>query len=63
MKIDNYKLDIVLARKCKTLSALRDGTSPQTLTRIKRGEEIKPSTLGRIARSLGCDVTDIIKEG
>ena len=62
MKIDSRKLDLILARECKSLSDLRDGSSPQTLRRIRRGEEVQPKTLGRIARALNCDVTDIMEE-
>ena len=61
MKIDLNKLDLVLARECKAMSDLRDGVSPQTLTRIRRGEEVKPRTLGRIARALGVDVMEIME--
>ena len=61
MKIDHNKLELLLARKCKSLSDLRDGTSPQTLRRIQRGEDVKPKTAGRIARALGCDPADILE--
>lgn len=60
MRIDLNRLDLILARKCKTMSDLKDGVSPQTLTRIRRGEEVKPCTLGKIARALGVDVTEIL---
>lgn len=62
MKIDTTKLDLLLARQCKSLSDLRDGTSPQTLNRIRQGEEVKPRTAGRIARALGVDVADILEK-
>lgn len=62
MKIDNQKLDLMLARRCMSLRDLRNGTSPQTLTRIRRGENIKPVTVGRIAKALDCDPTDIIQD-
>ena len=61
MKIDCKKLELLLARECKSLSDLRDGTSPQTLRRIRRGEDVKPKTAGRIARALGCDPADILE--
>ena len=61
MKIDNKKLELLLARECKSLSDLRDGTSPQTLIRIRRGEDVKPKTAGRIAKALGVDVADILE--
>ena len=63
MKIDLKKLDLLLARECKSLSDLRDGSSPQTLKRIRRGEEVQPKTVGRIARALGCDPSDIREGG
>lgn len=62
LKIDNQKLDLLLARRCMSLRDLRNGTSPQTLTRIRRGESIKPVTVGRIAKALDCDPTDIIQD-
>lgn len=62
MKIDNRKLDLVLAQRCIPLSALRAGTSPQTLQRLRKGADVKPATIGRIARALGVDVAEIIKQ-
>lgn len=63
MKVDPQKLDLFLARKCKSLSDLRDGTSPQTLKRIRQGNDVQPKTVGRIANALGVDVADIIEKG
>ncbi|MBD5101931.1 MAG: helix-turn-helix domain-containing protein [Subdoligranulum sp.] len=62
MKIDAKKLDLALAKRCMNLSDLREGSSQQTLKRIRRGEEVKPATAGRIARALGVDVSEIIKQ-
>lgn len=62
MKIDNKKLDLLLAQRCMNLRDLRQGTSPQTLTRIRRGESVLPATVGRIAKALGVDVTEILEE-
>lgn len=62
MKIDVRKLNIELARNCKKLSDLRcDGLSPQTLTRVKNGAEVKPVTLGKIAKALGVDPVEIME--
>lgn len=61
MKIENRKLDLQLARQCKTISDLRCVASSQTLTRIRQGDNIKPSTLGRIAKALNCDPADILE--
>ena len=62
MKIGNQNLDLMLARRCMSLRDLRNGTSPQTLTRIRRGESIKPVTVGRIAKALDSDPAAIIQE-
>lgn len=61
MRIDCEKLDIELARNCKTLSDLRCVISPQTLTRVKKGIDVKPITAGKIAKALGVDPVDIIE--
>lgn len=62
MKINSDKLDMVLAKKCKTMSMLRgDGLSPHTLTRIRRGEDVKPITVGKIAKALGVDPVEIME--
>lgn len=62
MKVDSAKLDLALARQCKSESDLRNGTSPTTLIRVRQGKELKPRTVGRIAKALGIDVTEILKE-
>lgn len=63
MRIDNSRLNMALARNCKTLSALRsDGVSPATLTRVRKGEDIKPATLGKIAKALGVDPAELIEK-
>ncbi len=62
MKICNKKLDMALARNCMTLSKLRRVVSPQTLTRIRGGQEVKPATVGIIAKELGVDPAEIIEE-
>jgi len=62
MKIDTLKLDIALAKRCSTVSALRSGVSPQTIQKIRQGGDVRPDVIGRVARILDVDVTDIIKE-
>lgn len=62
MKINNRKLDLELARRCISLSALRgNGLSPQTITRIRNGADVKPVTVGKIAKALGVDPAEIIE--
>ena len=62
MKVNTNKLDLILARQCRALSDLRSkGLSAKTLTTIKRGGDVKPATLGRLARVLDVDPEDIIE--
>lgn len=62
MKIDNHKLNLLLAERCMSITELRcKGLSPQTLTRIRRGEAVKPKTAGKRAAGLGIPVAEIIK--
>lgn len=42
-------------------SAWCDGLSPQTLTRIRKGTDVKPVTVGKIAKALGVDPAEIIE--
>lgn len=63
MKVDSRKLDLLLAVQCKSMTNLRnEGLSPKTLTRIRRGEEVKPKTLGTLAKALGVSPEAIIKQ-
>lgn len=61
MLINPKKLELCLARACKSELELRETVSPQTLLRIRKGIHVKPKTVGRIARALKVDVTDIIE--
>ena len=62
MKISKAKFDLAIARSGKMREEYRDAISDGTLVNIRRGREIRPSTVGRIARALGCDPADIIEE-
>lgn len=62
MKISMRKLNISLARCCKSLSDLRCVVSPQTLTRVKKGEMVTTATLGKIAKALGVDPEELLEQ-
>lgn len=62
MKISITKLELQMARACKTREDLREVLSDGTLRRIRTGADMRPATLGRIARALGVDVIEIMKE-
>lgn len=60
MRINEKKYNLVMARACKdTKDLAAQGISKTTLTQV-RTKNLKPSTVGRIAKALGCDVTEII---
>ena len=61
MYISKNKVELVLARQCKSLRDLRNGLSPGTLAKVRGGEELRPKTVGKLARLLGCDPADIIE--
>lgn len=65
MKIDCLKLELAMARACMTGRALQElaAISDVTLGRIRSGvQEPRPATAGRIAKALGVDIADLIKE-
>lgn len=62
MIIDKSKLDLALARACLNQRNLREkGISGHTMFRISKGENMRPSTVGRIALAIGVDVADLIE--
>lgn len=64
MKIDIKKFELLLAEKCietRELSKI-SGLAETTITRIKKGQQnAKPVTIGKIARALNVDVTDLLQ--
>lgn len=62
MKIDGRKLDLALARQCKSLHDLRTDLSPTTLVKARNGGELTPKTVGRLAQLLGADPAELLKE-
>lgn len=62
MHVSKSKIDLVLARQCKSLRDLRNGLSPSTLAKVRSGEALRPKTVGKLAQLLGCDPTDILEE-
>lgn len=63
MKVDNAKLNLILAQRCMNARKLCSlGVAPNTITRLRRGEDVLPATLGRIAKALNVDPAEIIKQ-
>lgn len=51
-----------MARKCIARETLRPVLPAGTLSRMRKGEEVRPITAGRVAQVLGVDVTEILEE-
>ena len=68
MKIDSHKYDLVRARNniCNRDIATATDMSITWVTvmntRIKRGDNMLPRTVGQIAAAIGCRVEDIIAD-
>ena len=64
MKIDNQKLDMIMAAQCLTSKQLSTvtGVSQVSITRFRRGvQKPRPATIGKIAAGLGVAVTEILE--
>ncbi|MBQ8881516.1 MAG: helix-turn-helix domain-containing protein [Oscillospiraceae bacterium] len=64
MKADTNKLRIAMARACMNPQDLAKAAAmpSQTVNGALRGRSVRPATIGRIAKALSVDVTEIIKE-
>lgn len=64
MKADKSKMQLAMARACMNPQDLaRCAEMPtQTLNRVLRERSVRPATIGRIAKALGVDVSEIMKE-
>lgn len=62
MRADGRKIEILMARSGMTLQtlAMDAKVSVSTFGSVKAGNNARFTTIGRIARALGADVTDII---
>lgn len=65
MKINIQKTEVAMARACITISEIEKitGIKRQAITAILKGKRNpKPATIGKIAKALNCDVTDLLEE-
>lgn len=63
MKADRKKIMIAMARACMNVDDLQKTVNvPRpTLNNAIYGKNVRPATVGRIAKALGVDVTEIIE--
>ncbi len=63
MKMDIQKFSLARARACMGRKDFEKAGIPKgTLCRAMSGKGLKPETLGKIAKALGVDVTEILED-
>lgn len=64
MRANREKLSMAMARACMNPRdvAAAAGLPAQTVNGLIRGRNVRPATIGRVARAVGVDVTEIIEE-
>ena len=62
--IQNSILQIAMARNCMNTVDLQKttGMPRPTVDNVVSGKNVRPGTVGRIAKALGVDVTEIIEQ-
>lgn len=62
MKADRNKIEIAMAQKCMNHNdiAREAGMPIATVKKVLYGQSVKPYTLGKVAKALGVDVTEIM---
>lgn len=63
MKLSREKVDLKRAANCMTVAAMAEvyGVSRTRMNMILNQREVTPVCAGRIAKALGCDVTEILE--
>jgi transcriptional regulator with XRE-family HTH domain len=63
MQVDVEKFVFAMARGCLSVRELcvLSGVSAVTVLRIRNGNQVRPSTVGRVARALGLDVDELLE--
>ena len=63
MKLNRQKYELARAKSCKGFGAIVAAGVPKgTLCRAIGGSDVRPETIGKIAKALECDVTEIIEQ-
>lgn len=64
MKVNKQKLELAMARACMNADDLQRTTEmPRpTVNNVISGKSVRPATLGRIAKALNVDVTEILED-
>jgi len=64
LKANRKKLQIAMAQACmNTEDVQKVSELPRpTLNNVITGRNVRPGTLGRVAKALGCKVTEILED-
>lgn len=64
MKVDRSKLELAMARACLTTAELTENAEMprSTVNGVISGRSVKPGTIGKVAKALGVDVTEILED-
>lgn len=64
MKADREKIQLAMARACMNLPDLsKSAELPESTTKnVLYGRNVRPRTIGKVAKALGVDVAEIIKQ-
>ena len=62
MRAVKQKVTLAMARQCMNPQDLAKaaGLPPQTVNGVIRGQNVRPATLGKVARALGCDPAELV---
>lgn len=62
MKASKKVLQIYMARACMNTQELAEAAElpQQTVNGVIRGRSVRPATLGKVARALGCDPAELL---
>lgn len=61
MKLDKKKFELAKARACMSSADIEEHVPKGTICRLLGGQNGRPHTLGKLAKALGVDVTEIIE--
>lgn len=64
MRANRKKIRLVMARACMSNGEISEaaGLPKQTVNNVLYGRNVRPCTLGKVAKALGVDVTEILEE-
>lgn len=64
MKADKKKLKLAMARACMNSKNLPEAARipTSTVANVIMGKNVRPATLGRVAKALGIDVAEILDQ-